>query len=160
MEQNLTSAITIETKAPMRVACYRVISATPEDDVTRFMDEWIARHSPGTPSASFGFDVEVSPEQAKQGLRGYEIWRAVPPEVEPAEGVTIRNFPGGLYAVMTLYDPFEDPFQRIPGGWHQLHEWVISSDRYRSGSQQWLEELLHEGSATHLKLYHPVAVAE
>ena len=102
--------------------------------------DWWRQQVTGGPGRRFGFDVDVTPEQQKDGLRGYEVWLTVPPGVQPSAGVTICDFAGGLYAVQTLYDPFVDPFARIPAGWKALHEWVIGSNQYRSGEHQWLEE--------------------
>ena len=73
--------------------------------------------------------------------------------------MTLREFAGGLYAVQTQYDPFVDPFGRIPAGWKALHEWVIESSECRSGEHQWLEEIVRgaaEDGREDLKLYHPI----
>ena len=62
-----------------------------------------------------------------------------------------------LYAVMTLVNPFTNPFTTIPSGWKELHEWVIRSKRPRGGNHQWLEELIaHEIAPQDLKLLHPI----
>jgi AraC family transcriptional regulator len=153
MNELLVSEVTIESLAPLHVACYRSVSQSPEEDGAKFMLEWWRRQSAGAPGRHFGFDVDVTPEQQKDGLRGYEYWLVVPPEVQPSAGVTLRDFAGGLYAVQTLHHPFEDPFARIPAGWKALHEWVIGSSQYRSGEHQWLEELV---AGDGLKLYHPI----
>ncbi len=76
--------------------------------------------------------------------------------VQPSAGVTVRDFAGGLYAVQTLFDPFVDPFGRIPAGWKALHEWVIGSHNCRSGEHQWMEELVAGTNGDDLKLYHPI----
>ncbi|RPJ39825.1 MAG: AraC family transcriptional regulator [Chloroflexi bacterium] len=155
METQLTSEVTIETLPALRVACYRVISPTPENDGLAFMEAWVARQNiPGV--RKFGFDCEVTEEQGKAGLRGYEQWFTVPKNVTAPEGVTIREFPGGLYAVMTLYRPFEAPFERIPGGWQKLMAWVEASDTCQGIEYQWLEELVPGKEGNDLKLYLPV----
>ena len=46
----------------------------------------------------------------------------------------MHDFAGGLYAVQTLFDPFVDPFGRIPAGWKGLHEWVIGSTIAAAGN--------------------------
>lgn len=151
-----TREVTIETLPPMRVACLRVVSATPEEDGGKRIEQWIAaQHIPGE-VRSFGFDTDVTPEEEKAGLRGYEMWRTVPENVQPSEGVTIQDFPGGLYATVTLERCFEDPFERIPGGWKELHQWVVQSAAYQSAGHQWLEEVVQMDYGPTLKLYHPV----
>jgi hypothetical protein len=158
MNELLVSEVTIESLAPLHVACYRSVSQSPEEDGAKFMLEWWRQQSVSAPGHYFGFDVDVTPEQQKGGLRGYEIWLCVPAGFAPAGAqpsaeVTVRDFAGGLYAVQTLFDPFVDPFRRIPAGWKALHEWVIGSSQYRSGEHQWLEELV---AGDGLKLYHPI----
>jgi len=150
------SDICIETLDPMRVACYRAISPSPEEDGSQYLDAWVARQRIEGQVRRFGFDTDVPPAQQKPGVRGYEVWRTVPADVQPSSGVTMKDFPGGLYAVMTLHRPFTDPSKFIPAGWKELHEWVIHSSRYRSASHQWLEELIAQEDGAHLRLYHPV----
>ncbi len=157
METQLTSPVTIETLPAMRVACYRAISPSPEEDGNKFMEAWIARQGLPEGLRHFGMDCEVTEEQAKAGLRGYEYFWVVPESVTGSEGVTICDFPGGLYAVMTLYHPFEAPFDRIPAGWYQLMDWVKASETYQGAEHQCLEELIPGSAGDDLKLYHPVA---
>jgi hypothetical protein len=151
------SEITIEELPPMTVGCYRAISATPEHDCSQYMQEWLERNPIQASSLRrFGFDVEVLPAESSLGKRGYETWLEIPTGVQPANGLTIRSFTGGLYAVMTLFKPFDKPFERIPNGWKFLHEWVLMSEAYQGGNHQWLEELLAHEDGDDLKLYHPV----
>jgi DNA gyrase inhibitor GyrI len=148
--------IDIETLGSLHVACYRAASPTPENDASRHLEDWLAHQRVTQPVRHFGFDVNVTDEQHKAGYRGYEVWLTVPAHVLPSDGVTIRDFDGGLYAVMTIHKPFDDPFARIPGGWKRLHEWVIQSDRCRGAGHQWLEELITPNGDNDLKLYHPI----
>ena len=150
------SEVTVETVLPMRVACLKVISVSPEQDGRERLNQWTSAigHLPG--SRKFGFDVEVSPAQAKAGLRGYEVWETVLETTQASGEITIRNFPGGLYAVMNLDHCFEDAFKLIPDGWKDLHNWVIQSQEYQSAGHQWFEEVLPTEYGETLKLYHPV----
>ncbi len=156
METQLTSQVTIETLPALHVACHRTASPSPEEDGNAFMEAWIARQGLQGQARHFGFDCEVSEEQSKAGLRGYEYWWVVPEGVSGSEDVTIREFPGGLYAVMTLYHPVEAPFDRIPAGWGKLVDWVKASETYKGAEHQWLEELVPGSAGDDLKLYHPV----
>ncbi len=156
----LCSEISIETLPAMHVACYRAASLSPEEDGHEYIFNWWRQQSPAQPGRHFGFDIDVTPEQQKDGLRGYEHWLVVPLDTQPSAGVTIQDFPGGLYAVQTLHDPFVDPFARIPPGWKGLHEWVIGSSQYRSGEHQWMEEIVPGDGCEDLKLYHPIQMSE
>jgi AraC family transcriptional regulator len=60
----------------------------------------------------------------------------------------LQDFPGGLYAVLRLADPFAAPYEIIPGGWKQLVMWA-EDNNYQLGSHQYLEEhLLQEVAAS------------
>jgi DNA gyrase inhibitor GyrI len=149
-------SISIEVLPPYRVACCRAVSATPEEESSARLTDWFNRHGIKN-NRHFGFDVEVSPDQSSAGLRGYEVWQDIPEGVEGSEDVVIREFPGGMYAVITLVNPFTDPFIAIPTGWKDLHNWVIQSNQYRGANHQWLEELIaHDDAPYDLKLLHPI----
>ncbi len=153
------SEVRIETVSPLHVACYRAVSQTPEDDVLRLMQDWIVRRKLPPSARSFGFDVEVTPEQQQAGLRGYELWKSVPDDAQPADGVTIRDFGGGLYAVVTIRGAFDDPFRWIPAGWQALYNWVQVSTEYRPAGHQMLEEVVARDGRRDLDIFFPVAPA-
>lgn len=158
MTDHLFSEIGIETLEPLRVACYRVVSQTPETDAMNYIKQWLNCQNFASSVRNFGFDIEITPEQQKTGLRGYEVWMNVSLDVRPSDGVTIKHFAGGLYAVLTIYKPFDDPCKRIPAGWKVLHQWVIESDQYRGAYHQWLEEVISLKVGDNLKIYHPITV--
>lgn len=142
----------------MRVACFQAVSATPEDDAAQHARQWLTLR--GLPAGRrFGFDVPVSPEQRRRGLRGYEVWAVLPSDAPPSGGAPVRDFPGGLYAVMTIYDPFDNPFTVIPEGWKRLQAWVAGSAEYQPAGHQCLEEVVKEGRSRHLAIHYPVTAA-
>ena len=158
MEKSHYGRVRIKELKPMRVASYRAISATPENDSIEHITKWLAKQDFGKTSEvrRFGFDAEVAPEQQKKGLRGYEVWVSVPKDVESSEGVAIKDFTGGTYAVMRIDDPFKNPFEVIPGGWNRLVGWVKTSDEYTFGEHQCLEEHIEGESGTCLDIYLPI----
>ena len=164
------SEVVVRELPPMHVVSYRAIGAAPEEDAARVMAEWMAGWVDGwlaeqrlPPTRNFGFDVEVTPEQQRAGLRGYELWLAAPRGTEPGEDMVARRFHGGLYAVMTIYDALDDPFARIPAGWEYLHNWVAAHPQYEPAEHQLLEEVVvdadaePDGQRRHLVIYYPVA---
>ncbi len=150
------SEIDLQTLPPMRMACYQVVSREPEDESGQFMDAWVkARGLEG--GRRFGFDAPVTAEQAKAGIRGYEQWHSVPEDVKGADGVMIRLFPGGRYAVLRLFNPFTAPFETIPNGWRHLHAWVQNHPELKCADHPCLEELVPgEAGAMDLILYYPI----
>lgn len=141
---------------PMRVACFRAVSRTPEDDAMKVLTQWAAGAGLREPYRAFGFDVQVSTEQAQSGLRGYELWFVISDGVLASGPVEIREFPGGRFAAMTLYEPFVDPFERIPTGWDALHEWVITHGYEDPESMLCLEEVIDHDGERDMVIYHPV----
>ncbi len=153
--------VRIETLEPARVACYRAIGKEPEHLSLGYLKRWLMDRRVRNPRSVriFGFDVEVSPEERKRGLRGYEVWATVPVGVRPSAGVRIRTAPGGLYAVLRVRDALVDPYARIPAGWKRLGEWTRRNREYRLTEGLCLEEHIQEGGSMHLDLFVPVAPA-
>lgn len=159
MEKNHYGRVRVKTVDALRVACLRAASLTPEDDSLKHMEEWLFRQDIKDPAEirKFVFDVEVSPEQQRKGLRGYEVWYAVPNNVKASGGVKIREFRGGLYAVMRVTDPFSNPFEVIPAGWNRLVGWAKTNAEYVIGKRQCLEEQIGTGKDVCLDLRLPIA---
>ena len=76
-----------------------------------------------------------NPDPAPGSLNyGYEQWMTVGAEDAGDAGVTIKEFPGGLYAVSRC-----EGLQTITETWHRLATWCEGSP-YVMGQHQWLEE--------------------
>jgi AraC family transcriptional regulator len=155
--------IEIRTLPPLHVAAYRSISATPEDDGVRFMEQWVAQLGLSEDERrnvrNWGFDIDVSEADQQAGKRGYELWRTVPAHVQADPPVEIKDCPGGLYAVMRITDPFTTPFETIPGGWSRIWNWANEQQEYGHGSHQWLEQAGEDEGGLYLDLYLPVVKA-
>jgi DNA gyrase inhibitor GyrI len=159
MSDQLYSPIEITTLPPMHVACYRAVSASPEEDAGNTLREWAARQGVQYPGGArlFGFDAPIEGDVwEKDGKRCYEFWITVPPEIQPSEGVTIKDYSGGLYARMTIFQAFRDPFKNIPEGQMWLYNWAKDGPEYQVGPHQWLEEVPVD-SVEDLVLYCPIA---
>ena len=154
-KEDLNQIVLVELP-PLRVACFRAISRTPEDDALKVLTQWSEGVGVFSLPRNFGFDVDVTPEQAEAGLRGYELWFVVGERAMSSGAVQVRDFPGGRFAAMTLHDPFADSFARIPAGWDALHEWVITGGFELPGATLCLEELVERDGRRDLVLYHPV----
>jgi AraC family transcriptional regulator len=151
--------VRIHTLEPLRVASFQAASQEPEQDAFGAAVTWLDKHGLAhTAGRLFGFDVEVSPEQAQAGQRGYEVWATLPDDLPPSPEVPIKRFGGGLYAVMKVSNPFTDPFAVIPTGWQRLAQWAEASPAYAIGDHQWLEEHIETPEGTYLDLYLPISV--
>ncbi len=152
--------VRIQTLEPLRVVSFRAASQEPEHDAFAAAFDWMDQQGLSLMGGSrlFGFDMEVSPEQAQAGQRGYEVWASLPETHQPAPEAPVRSFGGGLYAVMKVSDPFTDPFAVIPTGWQRLAQWAEASQEYAIGSHQWLEEHIETAEGTCLDLFLPLSV--
>jgi AraC family transcriptional regulator len=120
----------------MRVAYYRAVGKNPELDAWKKLHAWAKKTGPlkdTSPYRIFGFD-NPGPKPG-QSSHGYELWFTVGPDIEAAEDIGIKTFPGGLYAVTgtTVAD--------IGEAWKHFVDWQKIS-KYRRGKHQCFEEIL------------------
>lgn len=114
--------VRIEELKPMRVASVRIVSETPEVGAWEKLRAWAGakgylgdlRKHP-----VFGFN-NPSPEPGQKEY-GYEFWMKVDSDAKPEGDVNIKDFPGGLYAVVT-HEGLPNP-----DIWMALWSWVQSS---------------------------------
>lgn len=121
---------------PMRVAAAYGFGPSPEmiawDKILRWARAQGLLSGDATPRY-FGFDNPM-PTPGSPNY-GYEQWIVVGPDAQGDDEITIKDFPGGLYAVTRCKLP------RIQDTWRQLVAWREDS-KYRSANQECLEEML------------------
>jgi DNA gyrase inhibitor GyrI len=109
----------------------------------------------GSGRRCFGFN-NPSPTGGSPNY-GYEVWVTVGPEVVSEGEITVKEVPGGLYAVTRCV--VKSPNDDIPAAWKQLVAWVETST-YRPARHQWLEETFFDGDPNYqaftLDLFMPV----
>jgi DNA gyrase inhibitor GyrI len=121
---------------PLRVASVPGFGPSPEAQAWEKLMAWARAQGLADKLKAhrfFGFN-NPSPAPGSPNY-GYEQWMTVAPEATAAEGVTIKDFAGGLYAVLHCS---EVPNPQV---WGQLVQWREAS-AYHSAAHQWLEELL------------------
>jgi AraC-like DNA-binding protein/DNA gyrase inhibitor GyrI len=121
---------------PMRVACCRVVSASPEQQAITLLLDWArskAHISPDSPYRLFGYD-SPSPT-GDSGTYGYEACMTVARDVSESDGITIKELPGGLYAVTGT------TVAGVKEAWRHFVAWLKIS-KYTEGRHQCLEEQL------------------
>lgn len=126
---------------PMRVASVLGFGPQPEEAAWAKLEAWAGPRGLMQPAGEhriFGFN-NPSPTPGSPNY-GYEFWIQVGPEVQSDEQVEVKDFPGGLYAVLR-WDGEDDPYVGIPAAWKRLVQWRENS-RYQGGGHQWLEESL------------------
>jgi len=141
-EKELTELeVKIVELEPMRVASFRAVSESPENDAFQKLYAWtqskgllddLKKHP------VYGFD-NPSPSPGKKKY-GYEFWIKIDDEYEDHE-VEIKDVPGAKYAVTTCYN-----LKDIGETWKRLDEWALING-YEMGEAQCLEKA-HDPAAS------------
>jgi len=138
---------------PLRVASALGFGQEPEHQAWQKLlafakEKDLMNHKP----RFFGFN-NPSPSAGSPNY-GYEQWVTVGPEVAAKDEITVKTFPGGLYAVLRC------PGIPDPDIWRKLVVWREHS-AYKPANHQWLEELLSPPEAPEeqmvFDLYLPIA---
>lgn len=101
---------------------HRIISKEPESDIITYMTNFRINNKIEV-LTEIGFDVPVTKEEIDQGVRGYEQWIVVDKAyADKYKNDTVKEkvIPKGKYMMLTISDPFIDPFERITNGWKKL----------------------------------------
>ncbi len=152
MSKNDVRILTLE---PMHIASAHGFGSEPEgiawDKILAFVEEKGVKDGDGT--RYFGFN-NPNPSPGSPNY-GYEQWVTIAPEVEATADTEIKDFPGGMYAVLRC-----EGIENIGKVWQDLMAWSETSP-YRRGKHQWLEEVLTPPPTPFdkfiLDLYLPIA---
>ncbi len=165
-DETMTKEIQVEIVQlePMTVASIQAISKTPEDDawkkVVAFAEpRGLLKDLKKNPI--FGFN-NPNPSAGKEEY-GYEFWIRINPDIKMEEGVTKKEFSGGLYAVTrcNLTKESTSAFLHEHGqleSWANLVKWFESSG-YKKGKHVCLEKSVNPNKPDEdllLDLYLPI----
>ena len=124
--------------APMIVASAYGFGEQPEMQAWETLLTWVkSRDFKVENHRFFGFN-NPSPSPGSPNY-GYEQWMTVNSEEKSTEGIEIKEFSGGLYAVTRCED-----LQQITQIWKKLVVWREES-KYQEAPHQWLEECFTPG---------------
>lgn len=150
--------VRIERVAPFRYAAITVISKEPEDHAFTCLRDWADRNGLTNP-ACIGWDFPYISQEQKQrfGLHGYTAAAILPQAFSTIHpGAEILENPQADYAVMTIREPFVQPFERIPGAYRLILEFLgsgIHKKKYEKGTLSCFErEYLLDG-VTYMDVY-------
>jgi DNA gyrase inhibitor GyrI len=137
---------------PARVAAALGFGSQPEIEAWEKLMTWArATNSLDGTQRFFGFN-NPNPMPGSPNY-GYEQWMTIGPGVEPLSDVEIKDFEGGLFAVLRC-----DGLATIGEDWGRLAAWLEAS-RYRADSRQCLEELLNSPVLPHSEWVFDLFVA-
>lgn len=133
-KEEIYSKVEIRKVPSFKMARYVMISPNPEDDVQSYMRKW------GEKSGLLAFDSKakmigwdfpfVSQEQQTRfGLHGYVAAYVIPEGFETnCPGVEFAQNLEAEYAVITVTEPFVQPFERIPTGYKHIMEFLQANN--------------------------------
>lgn len=135
--------VRIERLSPMRVAWVRVVGPSPEQEAWGLLNAW-ARPAGllEDPVAHPVFGFNNPPPTRGTPEYGYELWIAVGSETHPPDGIGLKEFEGGLFAVTSC--PLGPD---LPQRWKALLRWVHTSKHMWRRTAQELEHVLNPSAS-------------
>lgn len=136
-----------------------VISKEPEEDSINYMTDYRLKHNL-VHFTEVGFDVPVSEQETSDNLRGYEYWVVIGKEdfdKQMTDVVKKVQLPKSKYLMLTIKDPFVDPFERIPNAWKKL--WSDIEEGYTFNKDfpvYGFEEKVDTLAGTSMNIYVPI----
>lgn len=129
-QEDYFSPVSIVTVPAFTYGQYVIISPQPEDDVQLYLRHWAERsglYAVTDKPRLIGWDFPyVSREQQNRfGLRGYAAAYMLPEDFTPlCPGVEIARQDAAQYARITVRDPFQSAFARIPKGYQLILQYL------------------------------------
>ena len=138
--------VEIRDLPPMRVVSAQATSDTPERDAWAKLASWAkAAGLLEGPEARPVYGFNNPPPEPDRPRHGYEFWIQVEEDQALPEGLEMKEFPGGRFAV-TRCKLIGDRRGSVPDVWLQLFTWVkASSHTWRETHE--LERLCNPGAA-------------
>lgn len=133
-QSGIYSKIKIRRVAPFRMASYVMITPEPENDVLDYMERWAEKSGLKQMCSEvkiIGWDFPfVSQEQKHRfGLRGYAAASLLPENFKTSCcGVRYSENKEADYVVITIKEPFIQPFERIPNAYKLLLEYINANN--------------------------------
>ncbi len=161
-QEDYFSPVSIVKVPSFTLARYVIISAQPENDVQMYLDNWAkisGLYAYESRPRQIGWDFPfVSMEQQNRfGLRGYVAGWILPDGFRPqCPGTELYTQPEALYAKITVHDPFQSAFDRIPKGYQRVLEYLGANGFKEKHGIEYLgcfEEVYEKDGATCMDIY-------
>lgn len=133
-KDTIYSDVTIRKVPAFKMARYVMISPNPEDDVQNYMKSWAQRSGlltahPDAKLIGWDFPFISQEQQTRFGLHGYAAAYILPEGFETdCPGVELACNKEAEYAVVTVTEPFIQPFERIPTGYKLIMEYLQANN--------------------------------
>lgn len=167
---NIYSEIKIQTVEAFRMARYVMISPQPENDVNAYMDRWasssgLLAFDKNAKRIGWDFPFVSSEQKNRFGLRGYVAAYILTQGFETDyPGVEIAEQKEADYAVITIREPFENAFERIPNAYKMIMQYLGAKgfkEKPEENILAWYEYVYEKAGTTYMDIFVYVnAVAE
>lgn len=139
--KNTLPEVRIVQLPKMAMACCQAESKTPEDDCAAIMDQFVRSRDLLNHYGFRHFGFNNPDPQENNPVYGYEMWVAVPPDMEVPAPLWKKTFGGGLFAAAST------TMDVIGERWRLLMNWVNDSGQYEvdwdlAADRRWLEECI------------------
>lgn len=127
---SIYSEVSIQTLKAFRMARYVMITPNPEDDVNAYMEQWanksgLLAFDKHAKRIGWDFPFVSSEQQNRFGLRGYVSAYIIPEGFKVTyPGVEIAEQNEASYAVISIREPFEQAFERIPNAYKLVMKYL------------------------------------
>ena len=131
---DIYSKIQIKRIASFRMASYVMISPNPEADVNNYMEKWaitsgLKASNPEAKLIGWDFPFVSQEQQNRFGMHGYVAAYILPEGFETnCPGVQYSENAEADYAMITIKDPFVQPFERIPNAYKLIMEYLQANN--------------------------------
>ena len=161
-QEEYYSPVSIVTVPAFTLARYVMISPQPENDVQMYLDNWakisgLYEYEPRPRQIGWDFPFVSMEQQNRFGLRGYVAGWILPDGFEPrCLGIESYTQPEALYAKITVQDPFQAAFERIPKGYQRILEYLGANGFKEKHGIEFLgcfEEVYEKDGVTYMDIY-------
>lgn len=133
-QKDIYSDVTIKRISAFRYASYVIISQNPEDDALGYIHQWSERcglkdFADEIKYIGWDFPFVSKEQQNRFGMHGYVAACVLPEGFETdGQGVQVCDNLEADYAVITIKEPFIQPFERIPNAYKMIMEYLQANN--------------------------------
>lgn len=161
-QSDIYSEVKIKRVSAFKMASYVIISPNPEDDVNAYMERWAINSGlkasfPKAKLIGWDFPFVSLEQQNRFGMHGYAAAYIIPDSFETeCPGVQYSENKEADYAVITISEPFVQPFERIPHAYKMIMEY-LQANNFKENLQKDIvscfEHVYEKDGATYMDVY-------
>ncbi len=140
-QSGIYSEVRIKRVAPFKMASYVIISQDPESDAMGHMERWaensgLKKLCPDAKLIGWDFPFVTQEQQNRFGLHGYVAACVIPDDFKTdCPGVNYMENKEADYGVITIKEPFIQPFERIPNAYKLIMEY-FQANNFKEKNQE------------------------